>query len=380
MRILHTSDWHLGRTLAGERLIEDQVYVLEQILDAARQFQPDVILVSGDVYDRAVPPPEAVALLDQILSELILGLETPVILIAGNHDSRERLSFASRLLERNRLHIVSRYEPFRILPFADAFGPAEVVAVPYLEPAEARELLKRDDLPHHDAALRAVLESVRAALGTARAILCVHAFVSGGTRSESERPLAVGGTGEVDAGCFDGFHYVALGHLHRAQSAGSEALQYAGSILKYSFSEAEHEKSVNLVELDAAGALRVERYPLRPRRDVRCLQGRFDELLRAVPAGVNAADLLSITLLDERPVLDAAARLRERYPNLLAIAQPALAPAGQDAVRPSGPSWAAGEELFADFFRQVAGEELSPEEKAELMAALTDCRGEDERP
>ncbi len=374
MRLVHTSDWHLGRMLAGERLIEDQSYVLQQVLDAARRFRPDAVVVSGDIYDRAVPPPEAVSLLDHVLSELVLSCQVPVVLIPGNHDSRERLSFASRLLERGRLHIVNPHEPFKVVPFNDEAGLVEVVAVPYLDPAEARELSGRADLVDHDAALRALLEVARRALRASRTVLLTHAFVSGGEPSESERPLAVGGTGEVGADCFAGFSYVALGHLHRAQCAGSSALQYSGSILKYSFQEATHEKSVNLVELDGRGRSHIERLPLWPRREVRCLEGRFDDLLAAAPPGVNPEDLLQITLLDERPVLDAAQRLRERYPNLLGLSQPALTASLRDAVRPQAGRFMTDEELFADFFRQVTGEDLSAEERAELRAALEESR------
>ncbi len=374
VRLLHTSDWHLGRMLANERLIEDQSYVLRQLLDAARGFRPDVVLVSGDIYDRAVPPPEAISLLDEVLSDLVLGCQIPVVLIPGNHDSRERLSFASRLLERGRLHLVNPHEPFKVVPFNDEAGLIEVLAVPYLEPAEARELLQRADLADHDAALRALLAETRRTLRAPRRILVAHAFVAGGERSDSERPLAVGGAGEVGADCFSGFHYVALGHLHRAQCVGDEALQYSGSILKYSFQEAAHQKFVNLVELDGRGALRIERLPLRPRREVRCLTGRFDDLMAATPPEINSTDLLHITLLDERPVLDAALRLRERYPNLLGLEQPSLAAAAQEGIRPPSAGLSTDEELFADFFQQVTGEQLSDEELAELRAALEESR------
>lgn len=377
MRILHTSDWHLGRMLAGERLLEDQACVLQQILDVARDFAPQVLIVAGDVYDRAVPPTEAVSLLDQVLSELVLGSQIPVILLPGNHDSRERLSFASRLLERNRLHIAAGDRTFHVFRFADEAGAVDVAALPYLEPAEVRSLLGRDDLHDHDAALRAVLERLGAELSAPRRVLALHAFVTGGQTSESERPLAVGGTGEVGVDSFGDFHYVALGHLHQAQAVGSPAVRYAGSILKYAFSEAAQQKSVNLVKLDATGAVRVECHPLRPRRELRTIHGYFDELLRAAPPGVGAGDLLHITLLDERPVVDAAARLRERYPNLLMIHQPALLDVSRAPIQPRPERRPSPEELFADFFRDVTGSDLSPEEQAELAAAIDQWRREE---
>ncbi len=379
MRLLHTSDWHLGRALAGERLIEDQAYALDQLIEAAKDFRPDAVVISGDVYDRALPPPEAVALLDHVLSELVLGLDLHVVLIPGNHDSRERLAFASRLLERNRLHIAGRREAFKWIELAGASGPCRILALPYLEPAEAREILGRPELEDHEAALRAALSQALAEEGGGRIVLAAHAFVAGGEPSDSERALSVGGTGAVAPDCLAGFCYVALGHLHRAQSVAEERCEYSGALLKYSFAEAEQQKSVNLVEIAPEGSLRLERRPLRPRRELRCLEGRFDDLMRATPPGVDREDLLSVKLLDERPVLDAAARLRERYPNLLQLSQPALLAPGSQGVRPAPGPAQDHMELFEDFFRQVAGRPLAAEERAELEAALEELRRQEQR-
>jgi len=379
MRLLHTSDWHLGRALAGERLIEDQAHALDQLIEAARDFRPDAVLISGDIYDRALPPPEAVALLDHVLSELILDLGLHVVLIPGNHDSRERLGFASRLLERNRLHIAGRREAFKWIELASGSGPCRILALPYLEPAEAREILGREDLADHEAALRAAIAQALSEARGGRIVVAAHAFLAGGQPSDSERALSVGGTGAVAADCFAGFCYAALGHLHRAQSVGEDRLQYSGALLKYSFAEADQQKSVNLVEIAPDGALRLQRYPLRTRRELRCLEGRFDDLMRAAAPGVGREDLVSITLRDDRPVLDAAARLRERYPNLLQLSQPGLFAPASHALRPvEGP--ATGHmELFEDFFRQVSGRPLGAEERAELEAALEQLRRQEQQ-
>lgn len=379
MRLLHTSDWHLGRSLFNLSLLEDHAAVLGQIVEIAREARPDAVLIAGDLYDRAVPPPDAVELLDDILSRLILDLELHVVVLAGNHDSRERLGFAARLLERNRLHIAAARSPVRIVPFEDRHGPVEILALSYLDPAEAREFLGPDDLRDHDAALRALIARARAGLGAPRSILAAHVFVEGGSASDSERPLTVGGAGAVSADCFDGFPFVALGHLHRPQSVGQERIHYSGAPLKFSFAEAGQQKSISLVELDARGDFELSRIPLLPRREMHCLEGFFDHLLRDPPPGVRREDLISITLLDEHPVLDAMNRLRERYPNLLQLSQPALVETQAAGVRPPDAARLSDDQLFADFFQQVTGRPLLEAERAELLAALEEFRRREEQ-
>lgn len=374
MRLLHTSDWHLGRSLFNLSLLEDHACVLRQIVEIARDFRPHAVIIAGDLYDRAVPPPEAVELLDEILSRLVLDLDLHVIVLAGNHDSRERLGFAARLLERNRLHIAAARSPLRIVPLEDEHGTVEILALSYLEPAEAREFLDYDDLHDHDAALRALLAHAGARLRASRVILATHAFVEGGSTSDSERALTVGGAGLVSATCFDGFAFVTLGHLHRSQSVGEQRVHYCGAPLKFSFAEAGQQKSVSLIELNARGEFELHLVPLVPRRQMHCLEGTFDDLLRSTPPGVGREDLISVTLLDRQPVLDAMNRLRERYPNLLQLSQPALVEAGARGVRPPDHTRLSDQELFADFFRQVTGRPLDETERAELLATLDEFR------
>lgn len=372
MRLLHTSDWHLGRSLFNLSLLEDQAAVLADIVEIARDYRPHALIVAGDLYDRAVPPPEAVDLLDDILSRLILDLELHVVLLAGNHDSPERLGFAARLLERNRLHIAAARSPIRIIPLEDEHGPFEIAAISYLDPAEAREFLDRNDLHDHDAALQALIAQARTLLQAHRVVLTTHAFVQGGATSDSERPLTVGGAGFVSPECFDGSDFVALGHLHRAQSVGNRPIHYSGAPLKFSFGEVGQPKSVSCIEIDARGESHIRLLPLSPPRELHCLQGSFEELYRNVPDGVRRDDLISITLLDKHPVLDAMNRLRERYPNLLQLSQPALVEVHSGGVRPPEPTRLSDQELFADFFQQVAGRPLDDAERAELLAALAE--------
>ncbi len=370
MRILHTADWHLGRQFHNVSLIEDQAYALDQVVAIAGDADVDAVLVAGDIFDRAVPPPEAVDLLGNVLGRLVLGKGVPVFVIAGNHDSPARLSFGAPLLAEQGLHLTGRLAlPFAPVSLADEHGAVDFFAIPYVEPAVARHALEDDVLQGHDAALRALIRTTAAARTAGRrAILMAHCFVAGATGSESERPLSVGGAGSVGADAFAGFDYVALGHLHRPQRAGSERVRYAGSLLKYSFSEARHDKGVNIVELDGKGNVSCEQVAVRPRRDVRIVEGTMQSLLQQ-PAG-DRDDYLLVRLTDTGAILDAMGRLREVYPNLLHLERPGLERAG--VLQPSGRERLrrSERELFASFFEQMTGDHLEPAEQQVLDSVL----------
>ena len=380
MRLMHTSDWHLGRILHGVHLTEDQAHVLDQFVALVQDSQVDAVLIAGDVYDRAVPPPEAVALLDESLARLVRGLQVPVLIIAGNHDSPTRLAFASRLLEDQGLHVVGALPSTpRCIVIRDQHGPVYVYALPYAEPAVVRASLANSALYDHETAMQALLTQVRAAHPDgARAVLMTHAFVLGGAESESERPLSVGGAGTVPATCFAGFHYVALGHLHRPQTVGAAAIHYAGSLLKYSFAEANHTKSVSLVDIDAYGRCTVERIPLTPRREVRCLTGTLAEILTGPQAGESRDDYLMVTLLDREPILDAMGKLRSVYPNVLHLIRPQLTPTGDGYSQRGDHRRLSDVELFNAFFEQMTGERLNPAQ-AEAYTAVIETLRQGER-
>ncbi|MDX5363839.1 MAG: exonuclease SbcCD subunit D [Pseudazoarcus pumilus] len=380
MRFLHTADWHLGRIFHGRSLIEDQAHVLDQFVALVRDARPDAVLIAGDVYDRAVPPAEAVSLLDDTLSRIVLGEGVPVVMIAGNHDSPDRLGFGARLLAAHGLTIAGRIDaPQAGVSFDDAWGRVVVHPLPYAEPAAVRDALATD-IAGHEAAMAALLERVRAAHPAgARSVLVAHAFVAGGAESESERPLSIGGSGAVDAALFSGFDYVALGHLHRPQRAGAEQVRYAGSLLKYSLSEAEHAKSVSLVELGAPGELKIEHIALSPRRDLRRLSGTLDEVLAAARVDAAREDYIFASLHDRGALLDPMAKLREVYPNVLGCERTVLSHSGEAAVAVGRARELDTRALFGDFFREVAGEALDTAASDALDAslqALADARRE----
>jgi DNA repair protein SbcD/Mre11 len=371
MRFLHTADWHLGRIFHACSLIEDQAYVLDQFAGLVREVRPDAVLIAGDIYDRAVPPAEAVSLLDDTLSRIVLGEGVPVVMIAGNHDSPDRLGFGARLLAANGLTIAGRIDALQTgVCFDDAWGRVVVHPLPYAEPAAVRDALSAD-IAGHEAAMAALVERVRAVHPAgARSVLVAHAFVTGGTESESERPLSIGGSGAVDAALFAGFDYVALGHLHRPQSAGAEHVQYAGSLLKYSLSEADHAKSVSLVELGAPGDLKIERIALLPRRDLRRVSGTLEEVLVAARTDAAREDYVFASLEDRGALLDPMARLREVYPNVLGCERTVLSGVGEAAAGTARSRELDTRTLFGDFFREVAGDSLDPASSEALDESL----------
>jgi DNA repair protein SbcD/Mre11 len=323
VRFIHTADWHLGRIFHQVHLTEDQAFALEGLLKLVEEHRPDALVLAGDVYDRAVPPPEAVALLDRTLSRLIGDLRVPVVMIPGNHDSAARLGFGARLLRDAGLHVIATLGD-ALTPVT--IGGVEIFGVPYSEPVEVRAAFGDDSVRDHETAMRGVMAKIAERRSGRPAVLAAHAFVQGGAASESERPLAIGNVETVTAEVFASFGYVALGHLHRPQKIGG-AVRYSGSLLKYSFSECADAKGVNLVEIDASGVVEVTSLALPAQREVRERSGMLAELLQAR----RDEAYLKIKLLDEGPVLNAMARLREVFPNVLLVERAFLARTGGEA-------------------------------------------------
>ncbi len=364
MRFIHTSDWHLGRIFHGVHLTDDQEHVLRQFVDLVADTKPDAVLIAGDIYDRAVPPPEAVALLDDVLSSITMKLKIPVVMIAGNHDSPERLGFGSRVMAEKGLHVFGPLshgiEPVQL---EDKSGTVNLYCLPYAEPPVVRQVFDQE-VGDHNGIFKLLLDETKKKHPSGRrSILMTHAFVAGGEESESERPLSVGGSGMVDASLFSDFNYVALGHLHRPQKAGFEHVQYSGSLMKYSFSEADHKKVINIVEMDGKGEVKLEKVSLLPRRDVRRLEGHLSEIIAAASTDNGKNDYLMITLKDKQAILDAMGKLREVYPNVLHIERPMLTIDGKMAGNQSDHRKVDDAQLFASFFSQVTNDNLSEDEK-----------------
>jgi len=376
MRLIHTADWHLGRIFYQVHLTDDQAYVLDQFVNLVKDSRPDAVVISGDIYDRAVPPTEAVELLDSVLSRLVLDLKTQVIVIAGNHDSPQRIGFASRLLSEQGLHLAGELspEPYTIV-LNDKNGPVTIYVVPYTEPPMVRDRLGTDLARDHNSSMEAITSRIKAVHPSGeRSVVVAHTFVVGGSVCESERPLSVGGAGAVDTRCFEGFDYVALGHLHRPQAVGGDHVHYAGSLLKYSFSEIDHTKSVSLVELDGKGLANVERIPLSSKRDLRCIEGHMEDILAAPGPPESRDDYVMITLLDKEPILDPMGKLRTVYPNVLHLERPLYEAAGSAGRLDVDHRSMDDSDLFALFFKEVTGDEITEKEAQAFREVVDEVR------
>lgn len=319
MKFLHLADLHLGKRVNGFSMLEDQAHILRQILAILDDEQPDGVLIAGDVYDKSVPTVEAVELLDGFLTELRTR-GVPVLLISGNHDSPERLAFGGRVMDSCGIHISPVYDgALAPVTLHDTFGPVHVWLLPFVKPAHVRRWFPDADIESYtDAVAEAVAHmDIDTA---ARNVLVTHQFVTGGARSGSEE-LSVGGTDNVDSGVFAPFDYVALGHLHGAQHIGRETIRYAGSPLKYSFSEARQHKSVTVVTLGEKGDVQVRTVALTPLRELREIRGSYDELTARsfYEHTTYRSDYLHLILTDEQDVFDAMSRLRTIYPYLMTL-------------------------------------------------------------
>jgi exonuclease SbcD len=375
MKFFHISDLHIGKRVCGFSMLEDQRYILQQILDLAKEHRPDGILIAGDLYDKSMPSAEAVELVDWFLSQFAqLGI--PVWAISGNHDSAERVAYASRMLEQAGIHMARVFDG--TLQQYSISDEVDIYLMPYLRPAQVRRFYPEREIETTQQAVEAVLSTVTLRKDRVN-ILLMHQFLTGAAVCDSEE-LSVGGLDQVEASVVDAFDYVALGHLHRPQKIGRETVRYCGSPLKYSFSEAGCGKSVTVVETMPEVAERkgstlhnraeTTTIPLVPRLDLREIRGPIGQLLqKEVYEAANREDYLHITLTDREEILDAIGKLREVYPNIMRLDfenrsmeqsqdEPELR---LDEKTP--------QELFEEFFLLQNGREMTDEQK-ELTGSL----------
>lgn len=377
MKLIHLSDLHLGKKVHEASMLEDQRYILQEILGIINEEAPEAVLIAGDVYDKSVPSAEAVRLLDDFLVELSRRpLQT--CLISGNHDSPERLSFGGRLMEKSGVHIAPVYDgTLTPLTLTDAYGPVDIYLLPFLKPAHVRRFFPEREITSYTDAMAAVLEAAEVDTDR-RNVLVTHQFVTAGSeqpdRSDSEE-LSVGGTDNVEACVFDAFDYAALGHIHGPQKVGRETVRYCGTPLKYSFSEAHHHKSVTVVELEEKGMVRVSTRPLTPMRDMVELRGTYNEImLHSFYDGTSwPDDYVHITLTDEDDIPNAIGNLRTVYRNLLLL--------GYDNTRTRSSTVVQGAEemerktplmLLEEFYEQQNGLPMNEEQQQFAQKMIED--------
>lgn len=320
MKFMHLADLHLGKRVNEFSMLEDQKYVLGQLLLMIDEELVDGVLVSGDIYDRQVPSVEAVRLCDDFLTKMAVR-HVPVYLIGGNHDSMERISFGARLMSGSGIHMAAEYDgTIDTITVKDEYGELDIWLLPFIKPAQVRAVWSEEagEVKTYQDALSFVMGKIERN-ESRRNILLAHQFVAGGAVCDSEEH-AVGGLDQVDVSCFDGFDYAALGHLHEAQHVGRDTVRYAGTLLKYSFSEVKHNKSVTFVELKEKGNVTIYTKPVSPLHDMREIRGSYAEVTSKVNyENTDTKDYVRITLTNEEDIFDAVGKLRAIYPNLMKL-------------------------------------------------------------
>jgi len=394
VKFIHTADLHIGKSVCEHSMLDEQRHILAEILNAVETEKPDALLVAGDVYDKSVPSAEAVAVLDDFLVQ-VSRTGTKVFVLSGNHDSAERIAFGGRLMETRGVYMSQVYSgAFTPITLKDEFGEVDVWMLPFVRPAAVRACLsydeERDQVTDYTSAMRMAIAQMHLTPGR-RNVLLSHQFVTGAERSDSEEN--VGGLDNVDASVFEGFDYVALGHIHKPQnvakdSAGVARVRYSGTPLKYSLSETNHKKSLTVIELgvktemglgeSALSEIAVREIPLIPKHDVREIRGTFAELVspdfqrRQLADGLKLDDYVYVKLTDENDVPDAALKLRGIYPNLMMLdydnerTRNQKITVGEGKVEQKTPM-----ELFSEFFTDMTKREMN-EEECEFVRDMID--------
>lgn len=367
---MHLADLHLGKRVNGFSMMEDQEYILNRILEIMEEEQPDGLLIAGDVYDKTIPPAEAVRLMDDFLTA-VAAKHVPVFLISGNHDSAERVAFGHQLMQGSGIWISPVYDgTIRHHTLEDRWGEVNIYLIPFLRPSVVRSFFPDVEIEDYTDALRTIIENLQVDTSR-RNVVLAHQFVTAaGALPETcdSEQLSVGGLDRVDGSVFSPFDYTALGHLHGPQRVGSETIRYAGSPLKYSFSELHQKKSVTVAELREKGETEIRQIPLQPRREMIELRGNFEEILaEARKKGEPQTDYYHMILTDETDVVDALSRLREFYPNIMLLDYDNRRTRSQkeveqlDRVEERTPG-----ELFAALYEQQNGQEMQPDQKEYL--------------
>ena len=368
MKFFHLSDLHLGKRLNEFSLIEDQEYILKKILGAIDEHKPDGIIIAGDIFDKSIPSAEAVQLFDDFLVSLS-NRELKVFIISGNHDSPERIAFGSRLMDKSGIYLSPVYngniEPISL---EDEFGEINFYLLPFLKPTNVRRFFPECEIDSYTDAIKVAVEEMK--IDTShRNVLITHQFVTGAERSESEE-ISVGGSDNVDASVFEGFDYVALGHIHKAQKCGLDFIRYCGTPLKYSFSEAKDKKSITLIDMKEKGEISLDFIPLIPKRDMVELKGSYDELtLKSFWENTTfTEDYTRIILTDEEDIPEVLTKLRAIYKNIMRLDYDNLRTRSRNEITGAvGIQKKSPFEHFCDFYELQNGQPISEEQSAFML-------------
>lgn len=381
MRIVHTGDWHIGKIVNGISMIDDQRHILNELIKTLQEQKADALVIAGDIYDRSIPPVEAVELLNEVFSKILLELKIPILAISGNHDSGDRISFGSDLLKSSGLHIQGVYKnSIEKVTLRDEFGEMNFYLLPYASPEVVREIHKNDKIKSFDLAMEETIKAIETTIDkNSRNVLIAHAFVIGGEGSDSERPLSIGGSEYVETKHFEKFNYTALGHLHGPQRVYRDNIRYSGSLLKYSFSECRQNKSITIVDIDGNGNIEYNIIPLTPIRDMREIKGELQNLIDEVVAKKeNTEDYIHAILTDDVELMEPMSKLRAIYPNIMKLTLLPKSSKDEIAISKSESyNKKSTIELFEEFYTNISGKEFDDDKKKFIVEALKEVEKEE---
>ncbi|WP_282250626.1 exonuclease SbcCD subunit D [Vibrio campbellii] len=363
MKFIHTSDWHLGRQFHNVSLLDDQQAVLDQLIQYIENNPVDAVVVAGDIYDRSVPPTIAIELLNKVVKRICGELNTPMILISGNHDGAERLGFGSEQMKNAGLHIISNFEDMLtpVVIETESAGQVAFYGMPYNDPEQVR-FAYQEPVSTHDQAHKLLAEKITEQFQPEqRNVLVSHCFVDGAIKSESERPLSIGGSDRVSHEHFLNFDYVALGHLHQPQKKGEEYIRYSGSLMKYSFGEQNQKKGFTLVELDQNGFVSAEHINLAAPHEMRIVEGELEQVIEQGKTDPKNEDYLLVRLMDKHAILNPMEKLRTVYPNVLHLEKPGML-IGVEQEMAQAKLARSEIDMFRDFFSEAQDGQLSQEQ------------------
>ncbi|CEO08974.1 exonuclease SbcCD subunit D [Paraclostridium sordellii] len=393
MKIIHTSDWHIGKIVNEFSMIEDQKYILNKLIELIEIEDPKVLLIAGDIYDRSIPPVEAVELLNETLNKLIIEKNIKVLAISGNHDGGERLSFGGSILEKQGLYIAGRDEElYKKVTIKDENKNINFYLVPYKDPALIRKILEDKEIKSHNDAMISVVNKIKKELNKKeKNILVGHGYITMKRKdaikelenkyevaelktSESERPLSIGGTDLIDGNIFEDFDYVALGHLHGRQKVGREAMRYSGSLLKYSFSEVNQKKGVYILDINKENNIDIDFKPMKPLRDLRIIKGNIEDLLeegRNIKEGKN--DYIQAILTDDGELINPMEKLKSVYPNTMLITRERKKEITEDKTSAKGEYKKKSKlELFKEFYDDLGNGDYTKEKETVLINTINE--------
>lgn len=376
MRFLHLADLHIGKRVNGFSMIEDQKFVFEQVYNVIENEKIDGIIMAGDIYDKPVPSAEAVKLFDEMLTRLV-SMDLPIFVISGNHDSAERIGFGSDILSAAKVYMSRVYNGnLQKIELEDDYGEINVYLLPFIKPATVKNIYKEAEIKDYDDALAYVLNQEKID-ETKRNVIVSHQFVTGAMRSESEE-VSVGGLDNVSVEKYDAFDYVALGHIHRAQHMGRKSARYAGTLLKYSFSEENHNKSMTIVDLKEKGNIEIKEIPVKPLHDLKTIKGKFSEITsEEFYKELKKEDYYRAVLTDEEDILNAIGKLKSIYPNLMSMEYDNTRTRSYSVVDNVETGEAKSPlDYFEEFFEKQNGRKMSEKQRDYLLEILGEAKEE----